>query len=72
MESFLKRMFRDTFPDLQTETNPQMKLFGVQETCMELCGTLEVWIELSCKSFFLKMKGLNFLPKEQVARIWAI
>ena len=42
--------FRDTRFVLQISTNPQSKLFGVKETCTELCGTVGVWIALSLQT----------------------
>ena len=34
-------MFRDTHFVFQKSTNPQNKLFGVQESRTEVCGTLD-------------------------------
>ena len=41
--------------DLQKSKNLQSKHFGVQKTCMELFGTVEVWITVSCQTFFLEL-----------------
>ena len=57
------RMFRETHFVLQKITNPQSKHFGVQGIRKELCGTVEVWITESFPTFFLEIKGVNFLQK---------
>ena len=54
-ESLLMVKFRDTDSVLQKSTNPQNKRFGAQETCMELCGTVDVWITVSLQNFFLEL-----------------
>ena len=46
---------RDIHFFLQESTNPQNKRFGAQETCMELCGTVDVWITVSLQNFFLEL-----------------
>ena len=42
-EFFLITKFRDTHFLVQRSTNPQSKRLGVQETCPDLCGTVEQW-----------------------------
>ena len=65
--------FRDTLFVLQKSKNPQIKLFVVQELCMELCGTVEVWITMSSKTFYQKIQRQNTLQKEQKnENFWAI
>ena len=36
-------------------TNPQNNRFGAQETCTELCGTMDVWVTVMFQSFFLEL-----------------
>ena len=36
-------------------TNPHSKRFAVQETCTELCETVEVWVTVSLQTFFLQL-----------------
>ena len=45
-------MFRDILFVLQKDKNLQNKLCRVQELFMDLCGTVEVWIKNSSKTFF--------------------
>ena len=47
--------FRHTLSVLQKSTNPQNKRFGAQETCTELCGTVDVWITVSFQTVFLEL-----------------
>ena len=47
--------FRDTHFVPQKRTNPQINRFGAQETCAELCGTVDVWITVSFQTFFLEL-----------------
>ena len=55
VESFFSiDKFRDTHFILQKSKNPQNKVFGVQEICMDLCGTVDVWITASFPTFFLE------------------
>ena len=56
-------MFRDTHFVLQK--NPQSKQLGVQETCTELCETVDVWITVSLPTFFREKQTVNFLQNEQ-------
>ena len=39
---FFMVKFRDTHFVLEKRTNPQNKRFGAQETCSEMCGTVDV------------------------------
>ena len=72
-EFLLMVKFRDTHSVLQKSTNPQNKRFGAQETCMEFCGTVDVWITVSLQTFFLELERVNTLEKEQKnARFLAI
>ena len=64
-EFLLMRKLKDTLFVLQKSTNSQSRQFDVQETCMELCGTADVWFTVSFPLFFLRMLGWNTLPKEQ-------
>ena len=41
------------------------RIFGLRDTCTELCGTVDVWITVSCQTFFLEIKMVTFLQKEQ-------
>ena len=36
-------------------TNPQNKRFGAQETCTELCGTVDVCITVGFQTFLLEL-----------------
>ena len=47
--------FRDAHFVLQKSTNQQNKRFGEQETCTELCGTVEFWITVSVQALFLEL-----------------
>ena len=38
------------------KTNPLSKQFGVQETCTEMCGIVDVWITVSFPTFFKRCK----------------
>ena len=40
---------------LHKSTNPQNKRFGAQEICIELCGTVDVWITMSFQTFVLEL-----------------
>ena len=51
----LTGMFRETLFTLQKDTTPQNTFFGVQEICMKLCGTVEIWFTVSSKNFSVKM-----------------
>ena len=57
-------MLTDTHFVLQKSTNPQSKQFGVQETCRELCGTVDVWIIVSCPTTFREIYSVNILQRE--------
>ena len=46
---------RDIHFVLQKSTNPQNKRFGAEETCTELCGTVDVWITMRFQTFVLEM-----------------
>ena len=36
-------------------SNPHNKRFGAQETCTELCGTVDAWITVIFQTFFLEL-----------------
>ena len=57
--------FCDTDFVFQKSTNPQNKHFSAQDTCMELCGTVDVWKTVSFQTFFLELSRANTLQKEQ-------
>ena len=44
---------------------PQNKLSDIQENSSKLCGTVDVWITVSCPTFFLKLQTVKNLEKEQ-------
>ena len=48
-------LFTDTLVVMQESANPQNELFGAEEKCMELCGTVEVWITMSSRTFYQKV-----------------
>ena len=52
-EFSLMGMFSDTHFVLQKNRNPQKKLFGVQETCREVCRKVDVWIQVRSQTFYL-------------------
>ena len=47
--------FSDTHFVLQNGTNPQNKFFGVQETCTEMCRTVDVWITVGFPTLFAEV-----------------
>ena len=51
----LKARFRDTHFVIKKSTNPQNKRFGEPKNCMELCGTVDVWITVGFHTFFLEL-----------------
>ena len=58
---------------LQKSTRLQSKHFGVEETCTELCRTVDFRVTMSLKTFFLELWGVNTLQKERrTARFLAI
>ena len=58
-------MFSDSRFRLQKSTKPQKKHFGVQETCTELCGTVDVWITVTFPTFYLETQSVNILQKKR-------
>ena len=42
-------------PPKKTNPNTQNNRFGAQETCAELCGTVNVWVTVSFQTFFLEL-----------------
>ena len=54
-------MFRDTNFVPQKSINPQKKRFRAQETCTELCGTVDVWIR----------KSFHILPRAEKGEYFA-
>ena len=44
---------------------PTKKRFGAQEDCTKSSGTEDVWITVSFQTFFLELKRVNKLRKEQ-------
>ena len=66
-------MFKNTHFVLQESTNPQSKSFGVQETCTELSGAVDVWTTMSLQAFLLELYMVNLLQEGQKnARFLAI
>ena len=69
---FLIRLFRIRHSAFQKRINPQSKPFGVQETFMESCKTVDVWIEVSFPIFFSVMykeqKKATFLAVQRVKK----
>ena len=52
---FLTAKFRDTLFVQENITNPQNNRFGAQETRMEMCKTVDIWITVSFQTLFLEM-----------------
>ena len=61
----LMAKIRDTQLVLQKSTKPQNKRFGAQETCTELCRTVDVWITMSFRTFSRDLKTVNTLQREE-------
>ena len=55
LKILLLGLFRKTLFILWKSRNPQNKHFGVQNICLEMCGTVEVWILMSSKTFYWKI-----------------
>ena len=49
---FLIGLFRDFHFALQKITNPQSRQFAVQETCTDLCETVNVWTTVRFRTIF--------------------
>ena len=58
-------MFRYIHFDLQKRKNLQSKQFEAQETCTELCWTMDVWITVSLPTFFPELWIVKILQKDQ-------
>ena len=56
-------MFGDVVSVLERGTNPQNKLFGVLEICMEFCGTVEVWINSEHQNVLVKYVKAEYFAK---------
>ena len=52
---FVDGRVQDTHSVLQKSTDAQSKRFGVKESCMELCGTVDIWVTLSLQTVFLDL-----------------
>ena len=58
-------MFKDIQFVHQKSTNLQSERFGIQETCTELCRTVDAQITVSFPTFYIEKYGVKILQIEQ-------